>query len=113
MRSAVPLSFDGPVEKIEVRREKHPGLDDVHLVTIGGRTLHVDAGVAGTLREGDRASKHAWSWRLSTPRGEVTLGLSNDARGMLVAMPLLVLLSCVGLFFGCRPSAKQPPDEQE
>ncbi|MEZ6010222.1 MAG: hypothetical protein R3F05_21005 [Planctomycetota bacterium] len=106
MRSGVPFSLEGTVERIEVRREKHPGLDDVHLVTIGGQTLHVDADVAGALREGDRVSKQAWSWSLSTPREQVRLGLSNDARGMLVAMPLLVLLGLVALRWGARSSAQ-------
>ncbi|MEZ6009988.1 MAG: hypothetical protein R3F05_19815 [Planctomycetota bacterium] len=66
----------------------------------------MDADVAGALREGDRVSKQAWSWSLSTPREQVRLGPSNDARGMLVAMPLLVLLGLVALRWGARSSAQ-------
>lgn len=91
-RSGIPLALSGRVERVDVRGEKHPGLDDVHLVTIAGRTTHLDAGVASQLRVGDVVSKGAWSTTIATPRGQVELVLSQDFRRMAVSMPLILLL---------------------
>lgn len=85
-RSTIPLRLEGQVDAVEVRREKHPGLDDVHLLWIKGRGIHVDARVAEHLRQGDRISKSRWSSVLQTPRGPVTIRISKDFRGMVGTM---------------------------
>ena len=92
-RSGIPLALDGRVERIDVRQEKHPGVDDVPIVTIAGREIHLDPKVAAQIRKGDTLSKAAWSAELATPRGTVQLSTSRDFRRMLIAMPLLVVLA--------------------
>lgn len=108
-RSGIPVALDGYVERIEVRREKHPGLDDVHLVKVAGSVTHLDANVAGLLHEGDRLDKRAWSTELVTPRGTRRLGLSRDFWRMLIAMPLLAGLAVLLLRRG-RPSSAEGDD---
>ena len=94
-RSGIPASLTGRVEHVEVRHEKHAGLDDVHLVRIAGREFHLDPEVALQLRVGDELRKDAWSLELTTPRGPAALGLSRDCIRMLLAMPLLLALAYV------------------
>jgi hypothetical protein len=36
VRSTIPMALDGAVTGIEIRQEKHPGVDDVWLVAIDG-----------------------------------------------------------------------------
>ena len=93
----------GVVEGVEVRREKHPGLDDVHLVRISGCETHLDAGTASLIRVGDEIRKPAWSATLTTPQGTSSIRLSRDFRRMTVAMPLVTLLV---LFLLRRPGRK-------
>lgn len=88
-RSLIPLRLDGTISTMEVRREKHPGVDDVHLIWVNRRSYHVDAVIAAALREGDRITKGMWGRTLQTPRGTIHLTVSQDCRGMLVVMPLL------------------------
>jgi hypothetical protein len=88
-RSGIPVGLAGRVERIEVRREKHPGLDDVHLVTVAGQVIHLDAEVAALLQVGDEVRKSGWSASLTTPSGTFRLTPSRDFWRMLRAMPLL------------------------
>ncbi len=92
-RSGIPVGLSGVVESVEVRREKHPGLDDVWLVRVGGREVHLDAEVASLVRLGDGLRKPAWSAELVTPRGTFGVSVSKDFRRMAVAMPLLIGLA--------------------
>ena len=90
-RSLIPVALDGTVQRIEVRREKHPGVDDVWLVDVGQRRLHVDAGIAHRLPEGTTVSKPPWSATLTADGEPISLPLSGDAVGMLWVMPLTVV----------------------
>ena len=94
-RSGIPVELTGRVERIEGRREKHPGLDDVHLVTVAGREIHLDPAVASLLREGDDIRKAAWSTDLQSPRGSSRLEVSRDFVRMVLSMPLLAVLAWV------------------
>lgn len=69
-RSMIPVSVDGRITDMELRREKHPGVDDVHLLHVDGRRLHVDAAVAEALRPGLRMEKEVFSTTLETSRGQ-------------------------------------------
>lgn len=89
-RSLIPIAVDGVVEEIEVREEKHPGIDDVWLLHVAGRLLHADAEVAAQLTQGQHISKDAWDHRIEIDGASVPLGLSSDAVGMLWLMPLLL-----------------------
>lgn len=92
-RSGIPAALTGRVGRIEVRPEKHPGLDDVHLVTVSGDETHLDSESAALLRDGDDIRKDSWSAELTTPRGTSRLRLSRDFWRMLLAMPLLIGLA--------------------
>ncbi len=88
-RSTIPWRLDGKVTWVEVREEKHPGVDDAWYVTVDGKARHWDSALATTLNEGDRVSKDRWDRSLSV-NGEATmLRLSDDARSMLVVFPVL------------------------
>ena len=91
-RSTIPLALDGRVESEELRREKHPGVDDVHLLTVDKETVHVDAHVAGLVSEGDELQKDAWSSTLMVDNSLHDLPLSSDAQSMFIVMPLLLLV---------------------
>ena len=106
-RSGIPAELTGYVERVEVRREKHAGLDDAHLVTIGERELHLDAEVAALLHEGDEVGKAAWSTDLVIQGHKHRVGLSKDFIRMALAMPLLVILAG-GLLWRRRQRAEGP-----
>ena len=99
-RSTIPTALDGTVTKIEVRPEKHPGVDDVWMVSIDGEARHLDRAVAELLTEGTRVRKDAWDTRLVVGDQVRTVALSRDAERMLFLAPgiaggLLVLLVVV------------------
>lgn len=101
-RSLIPVAVDGTVVAIEVRPEKHPGIDDVWLVTIGDRRLHVDAAIGRALSKGAQVAKPAWSRGLSVDGDAITLTPSRDARAMLAVMPLALLAAEVALHLNRR-----------
>ena len=106
-RSGIPVGLSGRVERVEVRHEKHPGRDDVHLVTVAGCEVHLDADVASLVREGDDISKSAWSTQLTTPRGTQELGVSKDFQRMTIAMPLMIGLGLLLLRRRGRSEAEE------
>lgn len=90
-RSGIPLAVEGVVQQIEVRAEKHAGVDDVHLVTIGGATWHLDAAIATRLQVGDRVAKSAFSTRLEVGDRVLQLHPDCDFWRMLVALPVVLV----------------------
>jgi len=99
-RSTIPTALDGTVTRIEVRPEKHPGVDDVWMVTVDGEARHLDRAVAELLTEGVRVRKDAWDTELTVGGETRTVALSQDAERMLFLAPgvaggLLVLLVAV------------------
>lgn len=86
-RSTIPVALDAEVTSVEMRREKHAGVDDVWLVGFDGRTHHIDAAVAREVDVGDRAVKERFSRTLLVDGEPVALRLSDDARAMLVVAP--------------------------
>ena len=110
-RSAIPLSLQGEVQRLETRYEMEPGVDDVHLLWIGNRFLQIDPELAGKLRLGDRISKRPWERFLQTPRGRIPLTFSQDFRGMLAVMPWLLICGWVLIRNACStsPTTKRDP----
>jgi hypothetical protein len=104
-RSLIPVAVDGVITRVEVRREKHPGLDDVWLLHTAGRSLHTDAAIAEQLQVGQRISKRPWQRRLEVDSAPVALRLSDDAVGMLWLMPLLLGALAALLWWPRRPGA--------
>lgn len=111
-RSAIPFSLQGEIRNLETRHEVEPGVDDVHLLTVGNRVLQIDTELAGQLQIGDRISKKRWAGSLQTPRGRVRLTLSQDFRGMLAVMPWLLAIGGVLLLSASNasPTTKREPE---
>lgn len=107
-RSTIPLQLDVRVLRKEVRREKHPGRDDVLLLHLDPpRVLQVDRPVFAAARVGDRyrLQKRAWSRHLEHGDDVTMLSWSKDFQGMTKAMPivLLVLLATAGYALRANP----------
>jgi hypothetical protein len=92
-RSTIPVELDGRVTAVQVREEKHPGVDDVWMVAVGDAGFrHIDRDVAALLHEGDPVQKKAWDTTLFIDGHAHELSLSDDARAMLALAPLLAAL---------------------
>lgn len=105
-RSTIPLSLRGGVSDIQRRFEKHPGIDTVYLITVDGDTMQIDKELALRLDEGDGIEKRAWSTEMEVNGHRVTLDTSTDFDRMLVAMPILALVT-LWLLFGRRHSSRR------
>lgn len=110
-RSGIPFSLQGKIKRVEMRREMEPGVDDVYLLWMEDRVLQIDPELAQEVRQGDRLSKRPWERSLETPRGRVRLTPSQDFRGMLLAMPWLLLCGWLFLRSACNasPAMKREP----
>lgn len=106
-RSTIPAELDGTVTTLELRHEKHPGVDDVWMVSIDdGDLRHVDTEVAVLLSEGARVQKDAWDSTLVVDGSPHQLELTQDARAMLVLAPVLVIvIAALTLFTSLRARA--------
>jgi hypothetical protein len=91
VRSTIPMALEGTVTSIETRQEKHPGVDDVWLVSIDGEQRHLDTELAEALGVGDHLAKERWDTHLEVNGEERPLRLTNDARAMLFLAPILAL----------------------
>lgn len=101
-RSTIPLALDGTIESIEFLSEGNPGIDDIYVLRVGEKEVHVDRAIAKQLTVGVHVSKEAWSSELTAGRQSETrtveLSPSEDFTGMAITMPIamigvLVLLS--------------------
>ncbi len=101
-RTMIPLEINGVVSTLEIRHEKHPGIDDIYLVTIDGRRYHVDSDLGTQLLPATEVEKSRWSRTMKTSEGPIRLSLSRDAASMLVAMPLLVSVGLLLMRRGFR-----------
>jgi hypothetical protein len=113
IRSTIPMAFDGTVTSIETRHEKHPGVDDVWLVSIDGDQRHLDTEIAVGLSVGDHVTKERWDTRLEVNGKERSLHLSDDSRAMLFFAPILALAAAVLAIpqrrSGAGTTGSQPP----
>lgn len=111
-RSTLPLSLDGTVTSVEVRHEKHPGVDDVWMVTLDDDApRHLDRDVARLLEPGDRVRKTAWSATLHVDEAVHDVGLSRDARVFLDFSPALVVAAAgLGVLATRRSRRTRPAD---
>lgn len=94
-RSAIPLALDGTITQVEVREEKHPGVDDVWIVSIDGEPRHLDSELAAELEVGDRIRKDRWETHLDVNDATRDLVFSDDARAMFGVAPLSLLLAAL------------------
>lgn len=110
-RSTIPIALDGRVTAIDVRHEKHPGVDDVWLVGIDGHARHVDHAVARLLHEGAQVRKDAWDRTMSIDGVTHRLELSADARRMLLLAPAMALAFAVLTVAVARREPRGVPGE--
>ena len=96
LRSTIPIALDGTVENVEFLTSKNRGIDDIYVLHVDGRHLHVDKEVAQQLDSNARVFKESWSSELTVGEGSsartVELQPSPDFIGMLVAMPVTALV---------------------
>lgn len=97
-RSLIPLAIDAKIVALEMRREKHPGKDDVYLVTFANphstpSTLQIDQDIARELKVGNRIKKAAWQDTLNIDDRTLQLQYSTDFVGMIQAMPVAIILA--------------------
>ena len=111
-RSTIPLGLDASVINKEIRREKHPGKDDVYLLRLSpGRAIQVDESLFNSIEVGDRLQKDAWSRGLKCSGRKIPLGLSADFRGMTFAMPALMIVllaAALGQRTACSGTEEKP-----
>jgi hypothetical protein len=91
-RSTIPMRLEDIVDDKEIRREKHPGRDDVYLLCFqSGQTLQVDEAVFDSVNIGESLHKKSWSEHLDHNGKTLQLAWSRDVAGMAWAMPLILL----------------------
>lgn len=92
-RTTIPLSLQLEVMDKEIRREKHPGLDDIHLLRfVDGSSIVVDEVIYDEVVPGQVITKDRWSRQLHVGDRMVPLEWSADSRGMLWVMPAAALM---------------------
>ena len=92
-RTTIPLSLQMTVAGKEIRHEKHPGVDDIHLLRFSdGAVMVVDGKVFEEITEGDAITKDRWSRTLHVGDREIPLEWSADVSGMLWVMPGAALM---------------------
>lgn len=103
-RSLIPLAIDAEVVDLEMRREKHPGKDDVYLLTFSNSkstpsTLQIDQEIAHELKVGNRIKKAAWQDRLNIDDRALQLQYSSDFVGMIQAMPVAIIVAIAVVYW--------------
>jgi hypothetical protein len=107
-RSTIPLQLNSHVLSKEVKKEKHPGRDDVCLLHMeGGRVLHVDQTVFDKIPQGARVEKRAWEKQLRVNGDPIELDWSMDLAGMLSAMPPALVVLAATAWRAGRPPGGQ------
>ena len=93
-RSLIPRSLDSTVVELQLRNEKHPGVDDVCLVrTSDNQLIHVDAHVYSNLAVQDQLMKARGAREIAVNGEPLQLKWSQDARGMAYVMPIILTLA--------------------
>ena len=92
-RTTIPLSLELTVVDKEIRHEKHPGFDDIHLLQFSdGTSRVVDGSIYDSVVAGQIVSKKRWSPRLLIGAQSIALDWSADVRGMAWVMPVAALM---------------------
>ena len=93
-RALIPMSINATIQKLELRNEKHPGIDDVCLMRISdNRLIQIDSHVYEELSVGDRLEKDRGDRDLSVNGAAVRLEWSQDTRGMARALPVVLTVA--------------------
>jgi hypothetical protein len=92
LRSGIPYELDGTVVDIQVGTEKLAGIDDVWIVHIDDRQLHLDYEFARSLGRRRVIEKPAWSPTVKVSgREDIHLAPSKEFWQMLVAVAAIAL----------------------
>ncbi|HUE75082.1 MAG TPA: hypothetical protein VMP01_29710 [Pirellulaceae bacterium] len=90
-RSTIPIALDGVISSTAMGREKHAGLDDVFWIRLGSQpAIQVDEPVYRAVAIGQRLEKPRWSKQLRVGGHTFALTWSQDFRGMIAAMPIVL-----------------------
>lgn len=96
LQTLIPRRVDGTVTRVDVRYEKHPGSDDIYVVTIGGhRPLVVHREVGRRLVEGEHVEKERFSRTLRQGDRTLRLGIPAETRGVLTVTALTLALAAI------------------
>ncbi len=107
-RSTIYYSLDGTVTAMDRRLEKHPGLDDVYLISINSRAwIQIDKGLFDQLHIGSQLTKERWSKQIEVEGQSSRLEYSSDLVGMVRALPLICAILIGYGFFVAKQSAFQ------
>ncbi|MDQ4094805.1 MAG: hypothetical protein M3174_01180 [Actinomycetota bacterium] len=102
VRSTIPISIEGTIERIEFLSEENPGIDDIYVLHVDGAEIHVDREVARRLVSNVHVSKDAWSTEMTVGRYEaartVDLAPSEDFAGMTLTMPIVLGVLLIALY---------------
>lgn len=110
MRSTIPTELHGNVTRKQRLLEKHPGVDDVCMITLGDhRPIQVDRSVFDLVKVSQSVDKRAWAKIMEVDGKETTLEWSADFYGMLWAMPLTMAV-CVVVGMGALRGARAIAD---
>ena len=105
-RTTIPLSLQLTVVDKEIRHEKHPGFDDIHLLRFSdGEVMVVDGAIFEAIAAGDPIMKDRWSRTFHVGNREIPLEWSADVRGMMWVMPAAALRLFI-LAFPARAKAR-------
>jgi hypothetical protein len=90
LRSGIPYELDGTVVDIEVGTEKLAGIDDVWIVQIDERRVHLDYPFARALVRNQLIHKGAWSRTADIVAGDdIHLTPSREFWGMAATAAVL------------------------
>jgi len=97
-RALIRPGLDAGVLVKEIRTEKHPPLDDVHILVLEDESgvrveRRVDGNLFDSMDEGDRLHKEAWSHDLSVSGRTLPLRLSSESRGTALAMTAIAAIA--------------------
>jgi hypothetical protein len=104
-RSGIAAAWSGTVTAIDIRAEKHPGVDDVWFVAVDGQRTHLDSSFARTLKVGDQLSKQRWSRTVEVNGVERRLRVSDDAKALAAICAGIALVTIVCAW----PPGQAPP----
>ncbi len=77
----------------QIGTEKHPGVDDVYLITLDdSSSIRIDGDLFEKITSGDRLSKQAWQNEIDIAGRTERLEWSRDFYGLLWCMLLAIVI---------------------
>lgn len=100
----------GKVTKKYLATEKHPGVDDVCLITLDDAPpLRIDAALFDKITSSDTLAKQAWQNEIDISGQVVMLNWSRDFHGLIWCMALAVVIMGSMVIFAPLQHQSQSP----